>query len=232
MKLLAVDTSAKVTSVAVVDENGIVTEFNSNAKLTHSQALMPMIEAMLSCSNISIDDIDCFACATGPGSFTGLRIGISAIKGLAFCKNKPCVGVSTLQALGYNLKGFDGIICSAMDARCNQVYTSIYSSDSTSITELYDDRAITIDELWELLKNYNKNVFFVGDGADLCYNRFKQNANNIFLVNDLIKYQSASSVGLIALKKFEAGQATDANSLEPIYLRLPQAQRELKKLKG
>lgn len=137
MKILAVDTSAKVTTVAVVDESGIVAEFNSNAKLTHSQTLMPMVEALLSCSKISIDEIDCFACAVGPGSFTGLRIGISAIKGLAFYKNKPCVGVSSLWALAYNLSDIntDRIICAVMDARCNQVYTSIYEASDDGLID-------------------------------------------------------------------------------------------------
>ncbi len=233
MKILAVDTSAKVTSVAVVDENGILAEFNSDTKLTHSQSLMPMVDAMLSCSKISLDDIDGFACAVGPGSFTGLRIGIGAIKGLAYGKNKDCVGISTLNALAYNLKGFDGIICAAMDARCNQVYTSIYESSNNDMTCLYDDRAITIDELEEILKTFKKSIFFVGDGANLCYNKLKQKLDNVFLSSDLVKYQRASSIGFLALDKLKIGQAVQAGDLMPIYLRLPQAQRELiKKQEG
>ncbi|MEG0692838.1 MAG: tRNA (adenosine(37)-N6)-threonylcarbamoyltransferase complex dimerization subunit type 1 TsaB [Oscillospiraceae bacterium] len=226
---MAVDTSAKVTSVAVVDENGILAEFNSDTKLTHSQALMPMIEAMLSCSKLSLEDIDGFACAVGPGSFTGLRIGIGAIKGLAYGKNKPCVGISTLDGLTYNLKGFDGIVCAAMDARCNQVYTSISESSKDGLTALHDDCAISIDELADLLKSYKKNIFFVGDGANLCYNRLKQKLDNIILSSELVKYQRASSIGFLALEKLKNGQAVTASKLMPVYLRLPQAQRELLK---
>lgn len=229
MKILAVDTSAKVTSVAVVTENEILAEFNSDTKLTHSQALMPMLEAMLSCSKISLDDIDCFACAAGPGSFTGLRIGIAAIKGLAYGRDKPCVGISTLEGLAYNLKGVDGVVCAAMDARCNQVYTSIYQSTPTGLTPLFDDRAITIDELANLLETFKKNVFFVGDGANLCYNRMEQKLDNIILSSPLLRYQKASSIGFLALEKLKTEQAMTASELMPIYLRLPQAQRELLK---
>ena len=229
MKILAVDTSAKVTSVAVVDESGILAEFNSDTKLTHSQSLMPMVEAMLSCSQISLDDIDGFACAIGPGSFTGLRIGIGAVKGLAYGNHKSCIGISTLDALAYNLKGFDGIVCSVMDARCNQVYTSIFESSKDSLTSLYGDCAISIDELEKLLENYKKTIFLVGDGANLCYNRLEQNFDNITLSSDLIKFQKASSVGFLALERMKNGLATTASELIPVYLRLPQAQRELLK---
>lgn len=233
MKILAVDTSAKVTSVAIVDENGILSEFNSHTNLTHSQALMPMINSALSCSKISLNDIDCFACAVGPGSFTGLRIGIAAIKGLAYGQNKPCVGISTLDGLSYNLKGFDGIICAVMDARCKQVYTSIHEFCGEEMTVLHEDNAIKIDELEKILENYKKNIFLVGDGADLCYNILGQKLDNVFLSSNLLKFQKASSIGFLALAKLESGQSSQPSDLMPVYLRLPQAQRELiKKQEG
>ncbi len=232
MKILAVDTSAKVTSISVVTDKQVLAEFNIDTKLTHSQALMPMLDAVLNCAKISLDEIDCYAVSSGPGSFTGLRIGIGAIKGLSYANNKPCVAVSTLKALAFNMQGFDGIICAAMDARCNQVYTAMFESNQNSITRLTPDNAISLDELMESLKIHKKNIIFVGDGADLCYNKAKGNLDNAYLADALKKYQKASSVGFCAVQYYIDGKTCTAADLMPIYLRLPQAQRErLERLK-
>lgn len=229
MKVLAIDTSAKVSSVAVVDENGTIATFTINTALTHSQTLMPMISAVLKSSAIKLSNIDLFACSSGPGSFTGLRIGIAAIKGLAYGSAKPCVGVSTIEALAYNFLGIDSLICVAMDARCNQVYHGMFEVIEGKITRLSEDMAITVDDLYIMLKKYDKPIFLVGDGADLCYNKLGEKLSNLFLANDLLKRQNAQSVGALALQKANIGQTQKATKLMPTYLRLPQAQRELLK---
>lgn len=227
MRILSADTSAKTASVAVVDENGTIASCIVNNSLTHSQTLMPMISSMLSTSKLSIGEIDAFACSSGPGSFTGLRIGIGAIKGLAYGANKPCIGISTLEALGYNLIGIDGIVCAVMDARCNQVYTATFLSENGRIERITQDRAVSINDLKADLKKIEKTIFLVGDGAILCYNKMQDELADVRPANDLIIRQNASSVGAIALKKLLLNEALSARELLPTYLRLPQAQREL-----
>ncbi len=227
VNVLAIDTSAKVSSVAVICQEKVLSSFSVNQGLTHSQTLMPMIEDSLKNSGMNIKEIDAFAVSQGPGSFTGLRIGIAAIKGLAYALDKPCVGVSTLEALAYNMINSNGIICATMDARCKQVYTAIFESDGKNITRLTEDMAITIDQLEEILKKYNKNIFLVGDGASLCYNNI--NNHNLILADNINRQQNAQSVGYIALQQLALQKQTDAGSIMPVYLRLPQAQRELLK---
>lgn len=225
MIILSVDTSAKVSSVSVVNEDRILVEFNIDTRLTHSQTLMPMLNAVLECSNLTFDDIDYFAVANGPGSFTGLRIGIAAIKGLAFACNKQCIPVSTLKGLAYNLRDLDTIICATMDARCNQVYYALFDFQKKSLIRLCDDKADSIDNLIEHLSSYNKKIIFVGDGAELCYNKAKDILQNVSIASIERRYQKASSVGFAAFDDFE-GHKQDASELMPAYLRLPQAERE------
>lgn len=229
LNILAVDTSAKVTSVAIINEQRILSEFNIDTRLTHSQALMPMINSATTISRVDLSSIDGFAVAAGPGSFTGLRIGIGAIKGMAYALDKPCVSVSTLEALAQNLSECDGIICPVMDARCNQVYTALFDGTGDKITRLCEDMALTIDELLEKLSVYKKNVFFVGDGYDLCYNSAMGVMNNIRETHSNKRYQRAASVGFASIAHFYSGNVLSASELIPIYLRLPQAERELLK---
>lgn len=228
MKILSIDTSAKVTSVAIVSETAVLAEYSIDTKLTHSQALMPMVHSICSVSAIPLNSIDGFAVAVGPGSFTGLRISIGAIKGMAYALSRPCVGVSTLQGLALNLTDSDGIICATMDARCNQVYTAIFECSGGSVTRLCEDMAVTTDELLEKLTHYKKNIFLVGDGADLCYNKFKETHNNIMLADKSRRYQRASSIGFAAMVDFLAENTVSAAAIMPTYLRIPQAERELK----
>lgn len=229
MIILAVDTSAKVSSAAVADEDHILAEFSIHTALTHSQTLMPMIDHLLHTASLTISDIDGFAAACGPGSFTGLRIGIGAVKGMAFGTQKSCAGISTLEGLAFNLLGMEGILCTAMDARCGQVYTALFEGFPGHIQRLTDDMAISIDELAENLLKYQKNIFFVGDGANLCYNKLSKQLPNCFLAAENNRFQRAGSVALAARSVFESGQAVSAAELSPAYLRLPQAERELKK---
>ncbi len=225
MKILAVDSSAKACSVSLVDEDKILGEFFINTSLTHSQTLVPMIDAVLKNTSTDIKSVDAFAVSAGPGSFTGVRIGVAAIKGMAMPLDKPCYSVSTLEAMAYNLRGENCVACAVMDARCNQVYNALFLIKNGKITRLCDDRALSIDELAEDLKSYNGKTVLVGDGAQLCYNSYKELSLDIELAPEQQRYQRASGVAFAALTK----EPMTAESLMPTYLRLPQAERELKK---
>lgn len=229
MKILAVDCSAICGSMCVIDDGLIICESFINVKLTHSQTLMPMIDSCLKNAMVDIKDIDAFAVSNGPGSFTGIRIGISIIKGLAMALDKPCIAVSTLEAIAYNYKGFNATICSVMDARCNQLYNAIFKASDDNIARITQDRAISIDNLKEELLNMNDNVILVGDGASLCYNTLGKNLKNIKLAPIQLRYQHATGVALKALELAKLNEYTSYLELVPSYLRLSQAERELKK---
>lgn len=223
MKILSVDTSAVCASVAVCDGEKIVSLCSTNAGLTHSRTLLPMIDSALKNSETELSDIDCFACSAGPGSFTGIRIGIAAIKGLSDGTGKKCISVSTLEALAYNLLGQDVIACSVMDARCNQVYCAIFDVGENEVKRLTPDEAIKIDELSKKLEEYKKKIVFVGDGAEIC-----NKALGYSLAPSVTRFQNAASVAICAFRNFSEGKLIPASELMPIYLRLPQAERELK----
>ncbi len=225
MKILAVESSAVCASAAVCEDGRIISESFVNAGLTHSQTLMPLIKNCMDTAGVTLSDIDTVAVAHGPGSFTGVRIGIAAVKGIAF-GGKKCCGISTLEAMAYNLKGFDCVALCAMDARCSQVYMALFDCGE-SVTRLCEDKAVMISELPELIRNCKKNVFILGDGAELCYNYLKNVCCNVYLAPQLCRYQRASSVAVAAFSG--AGEVTDADRLIPVYLRVPQAERELKK---
>lgn len=222
MRILAVDTSAVCAAVAVTDEEKILSESQTNTGLTHSRTLMPMIDSTLKNAEISLDSIDFFACSAGPGSFTGIRIGVAAIKGLCDATGKSCIPVSTLEALAYNLLGRSCTAVSVMDARCNQVYCGIFKVEGESVTRLTPDEAIRIDDLGQKLTEY-ENVIFVGDGAKICHK-----ALGFGIASPSEIYQKGSSVALCALKSFSEEKLIKGAELMPVYLRLPQAERELK----
>ena len=229
MKILAIDTSATAASTAICDENKIIGEFFINTKLTHSRTLMPMVESLLANTNLTTTDITAVAVNCGPGSFTGVRIGVAAAKGLAFADDLPCIEVSTLESLAYNLQSANGIICSVMDARCSQVYNALFKCDGVKPERLCKDRALSVAELSEELKSYDERIILVGDGAELCYNAMKELLPNVELAPISIRFQRASSTAEIAVQKFNDGEVLSAAELMPMYLRLPQAERELKK---
>lgn len=222
MRILAVDTSAVCASVAITQDEKILSECSTNTGLTHSRTLMPMIDSALKNAEIELDSIDYLACSVGPGSFTGIRIGVAAIKGLADATKKKCIPVSTLEALAFNLTGQNVTAVSVMDARCNQVYCAIFKVQGEIIQRLTEDMALQIEELGQKLKEH-KNIVFVGDGAKLCHEKLGYStagAGNI--------YQRGSSVAFAAQKDFAQEKAIEAKNLMPTYLRLPQAERELK----
>lgn len=235
MKILALECSATPASVAVLDGDKLIAESFSNVKLTHSQTLMPMIENLLSASKIKLSEIDGFAISNGPGSFTGVRIGISAVKGLAAAKKLPCVGISTLLAMAYNYSDTDCIVCAVMDARCNQFYNAIFDITNGQITRLCEDRALMCDELLKEIKNISQNsdkhIIIVGDGANAFY-KVASIIEGVKKAHPSHEFQNAVGVGYAALECFEKGQTITPNDLLPFYLRLPQAERELKMKKG
>lgn len=231
MKLLAIDSSARAASAAVCDDERILCESYVDVKLTHSETLLLMLDAVLRAAALDLSGIDCIAVSAGPGSFTGLRIGIAAVKGLAYPKGLPCIAVSTLEGLAYNLTGQSCIACAVMDARCKQVYTACFDVEGDTVTRMTEDDAITIETLGEKLLQISgeKPVILVGDGAVLCYNNLGENIR-IRLAPEQLRYQHANSVGRCARGK--TAQAVSAGELIPAYLRLPQAQRELNKKEG
>lgn len=232
MKILAVDSSAKTAGVAVVDENAqIISESFVNAGLTHSETLLPMVDSVLERAKLSIRDIDAFAVTNGPGSFTGIRIGIAAVKGLVAPHNTPCCGVSTLKAMAYNLMGDDCIACCAMDARCAQVYFAAFRCFAGKVERLTEDMAIPASKLIDYLAEYSaEKVICVGDGANIAYESLHDELPNVFLASANLRYQRAWGAACAAVS--EDMDFKPASELLPVYLRLSQAERELKKKNG
>lgn len=220
--ILGIDSSAVSVGAAVCDGGAVVAEGFINNRITHSQTLMPLVESILTNAKLTLADIDAFAVSAGPGSFTGLRIGISAVKGMAYALGKPCRAVSTLYAMSFNLLSWEGVVCAVMDARCGQVYNALFRSRDGGIERLCEDRAIKADELKAELdgKYAGERIMLVGDGAKLCYDRF--GGDNILLADERQRYQNG--VGVCLAAQF-VPDITPA-ALMPAYLRLPQAERE------
>lgn len=228
MNILAIDTTGLVASIAIVDENKTIGEFTTNYKKTHSQTLMPMLEQLMKILDMELSEIDYIACASGPGSFTGLRIGGATAKGLAHGLNKKIIPVPTLDALAYNVCESNGIIVPIMDARRNQVYTSIYKGGS-DFKPLIDYTACPIEDIIQAAKNYNEKAIFIGDGVNAYEEIIRE--NNFEIGNPSNNMQRASCVGALALNRIN--QTVDCNEFEILYLRKSQAERELEeKLNG
>ncbi|MBE6577837.1 MAG: tRNA (adenosine(37)-N6)-threonylcarbamoyltransferase complex dimerization subunit type 1 TsaB [Ruminococcaceae bacterium] len=225
MKILALDSSALIASVALCEDGKLLSEYTLNNKNTHSETLLPMIESMLSHFSMTLSDIDLFAASAGPGSFTGVRIGAATLKGLAFGSEKPCVEVSTLEALACNLLGFEGLICPVMNARRSQVYTALFRSDGKTLTRLMDDSAMAISELDELLSKYEERVMLCGDGYDITVQAF--NKTEIKYTPERLRHQSAFSVACVALELYGKGEHKSDTAFKVNYLRPSQAEREL-----
>ncbi len=220
MKILAVECSAGPASVAITENGKVLASEFKNLKLTHSETLLPMAESVLNAANLTIKDIDAFAVAAGPGSFTGVRIGIALIKGLATPEKKPVAAVSTLYAMAQLHRDTDCLLCCCMDARCNQVYNALFKISGGEITRITPDRALLCEELLSELKTdyAGEKIIITGDGANVFYPYAQDIAE---LSPEERVYQNAVGVALSA-KEFES-----AEKINPIYLRLPQAEREL-----
>ncbi|MBO2526971.1 MAG: tRNA (adenosine(37)-N6)-threonylcarbamoyltransferase complex dimerization subunit type 1 TsaB [Clostridiales bacterium] len=226
MRILAFETSAKAASVALMEEERLLGEYYLNCGQTHSRTLMQMAQELLENCALTPSDVTAVACAAGPGSFTGVRIGVAAAKGFAWGRELPCVGVSTMEGMAQQAAIFDGIICCAMDARREQVYNALFSCEGGRLTRLTEDRAISLEELEQELKTHEKAKIMVGDGAQLCYNTFSEIVPGCILTPEQIVMQRASGVALCARKLLLTGAAFDGAALEPNYLRLSQAERE------
>lgn len=217
--ILGIDSSAISAGCALVEDDKIIAEQYLNTRHTHSETLLPMISGMLKSAGVELGDVEKIAVSTGPGSFTGLRIGISTAKGLADAVGKKCVAVSTLEMIAYNFVGVDGIICACMDARCKQVYNALFKSENGVITRLCDDRAISADELSTELGKIGGKIILAGDGAELMHGFTEEKYT---LAPPTLRFQRGSGVCFAARDLSEVEPA----ALMPKYLRLPQAERE------
>lgn len=226
MKILALETSAKSASAAVVEHGTVLASAYQCSGLTHSRTLMPMVEDMLRNSELNAQDMDAIAVAAGPGSFTGLRIGVSAVKGLAWALEKPCCAVSTLEGMAENLRHLDDtlVIC-AMDARRNQVYNALFIAENGELRRVSEDRAIGLHELLAELNTLDLPAkrMALGDGAELCHRYLTENGFDCRLAPAMLIRQNAVGVALAAERK---GEFIPAEALAPAYLRLSQAERE------
>ena len=224
MYMLAFEASAKAASAALACDGRLVSQYFQSSGLTHSRTLLPMALDMLKNCELTISDIDVFAVSHGPGSFTGVRIGVSTVKGLCWGADKPAIGVSTLQAMAWNgeCAAPGSVICCAMDARRNQVYNALFEFESGGPRRLCPDRAVSLAELAEELRLCGKSVFVLGDGAELCCRYFAQRDIDAVLAPEAVRLQNAWGVCRAA-----GGETPqDADKLLPVYLRLSQAERE------
>lgn len=227
--ILAVDTSAKPVSCALAEGERVLASYYANTGSTHSQTLLPMIESLLKVSGKKVEDLDALAVNAGPGSFTGVRIGVSAVKGLAFTTNLPCVAVSTLECMAENtVAPPNSVICCLMDARCQQVYGALFEKDRDGVLHrLSEDEALTVAQMGEKVAALQRPIILVGDGSEMCYRAWKDTISGVMLAPASVRYQNAAATALIAVRRYEAGQTVSAEELLPLYLRLPQAEREL-----
>lgn len=240
MLILALDSTAQVGSVALCEDETLVAEYTVNTGHTHSETLLPMVESVLKIAGYTVDDVDLFVCTAGPGSFTGVRIGAATVKGLAFGKGKPCIGVSTLEALALNGVALDGILCPAMNARRQQVYNALFDGNGQDAVRLCDDRALAITELGEELqaKYPGRTVYLMGDGAKLVYDALsgdpsKDLGGRLRMLPERLLHQSGYNTALCGLKLWRAGVRTDDAELAPVYLRPSQAERvRMERLNG
>lgn len=232
MLILAFETSAKAASAALLEDGRLLGESYQNTGLTHSQTLLVMAENLLAQCGKTVAQVTAVAVAAGPGSFTGVRIGVAAAKGFAWGRELPCYGVSTLEAMALSLGAWQGYVCPCMDARRSQVYNALFSVKHGTLERLREDRAIALSELAEELKALDGPIFLVGDGSTLAYRTLSGEIPNLVLPPEHRMHQRADGVALLAAQKIAAGESGDANALTPNYLRLSQAERErMEKLK-
>lgn len=228
MRILALETSAKSVSCAVTEDGAVLARAFQCTGLTHSRTLLPMVDAMLQNAELAPESIDLYAVAAGPGSFTGLRIGVSALKGLAWAADKPCAGVSTLLAMAQNLAHSDALLVCAMDARRSQVYNALFEARGGVLTRLTPDRALGLDELAEELRGDTRRKLVLGDGAVLAHGSLTQSGVACELAPAALRYQDAVGVALAAQEAAERGETCSAQELAISYLRVSQAERERK----
>ena len=225
--ILAFDSTAKVASVALVADGRILAQHSLDLGLTQSELLLPMAEHCLACAGKDLSAVSALACTVGPGSFTGVRIGVATVKGLAFGRNIPCIEVSTLEALAENLRGIRGVFAAVMDARRSQVYCALFSCDGENMTRLTPDRAISLDEFCEELKIHEGvDIYLVGDGYEVARRHLMSKGISLCTTPITLRNQNAASVALVAERMLNEGRSVSDREISPSYLRLPQAERE------
>lgn len=227
MRILALDSSGMVASVAIVEEELVLAEYTLNYKKTHSQTLLPMLDELAKQIELDLDTIDAIAVAAGPGSFTGLRIGSATAKGLGLALNKPIIPVPTVDGLAYNLYGVEYLICPLMDARREQVYTGLYTFERDKMINIMPQSAMAITEIVDFINNANKPVIFLGDGVGVYKNVIEEQLQvPYFFAPAHLARQRASAIGVLAGIYYKEGKIEDAREHKPDYLRLSQAERE------
>lgn len=227
MKILALDSSGLVASVAVVEDEKLLAEYTVNYKKTHSQTLLPMLDEIAKMIDLDLYSVDAIAVAAGPGSFTGLRIGSATAKGLGLALNKPLIAVPTVDALAYNLYGTDKLVCPLMDARRNQVYTGVYAFDDRTLKILKPQMAVSIEDLTEMLNEMGQEVLFLGDGVPVYQKQIDEKMKVPYhYVPAHLNKQRAAAVAVLGERYFQEGKTEEARDHQPDYLRLSQAERE------
>lgn len=230
MKILSVDTSSIVCSVAILDDLNVLYEKSIDNALTHSEKLMPMIKEGLETIGLTIKDIDLFACSRGPGSFTGIRIGISTIKAFIDVFEKPAIGITSLEGLAYNIDN-EGLILSLIDAKNDNAYAGLFSLQNGKYTPVSECMADNIDNILSYLKKYsNSNITFVGDGLHVYKDKLFSAFPHCTFADDILNKNNAISIGIAAFNKYNNGEFF--NSLSPLYLRKSQAERMLEEGKN
>lgn len=225
MKILALESSAKAASCAVLaDGIPLATAWQATG-LTHSRTLLPMVQDMLRSSELELSDMDAIAIAAGPGSFTGLRIGLASVKGLSWAADKPCIGISTLEGMAHPLRHLNSIIVCAMDARRSQIYNAVFLAENGTLTRLREDRAISLEDAAADIRDFDGPITIVGDGAALCHDYFTKAGIDCTLAPAHLRQQSALGVAMAA-EAAGMDAAVSAQDLAPVYLRLSQAERE------
>ena len=227
MKILAFDSTARAASVAVCDGEQLLGLYNIDNGLTQSELLLPMAENLLNSLKLDFKDIDLVCAATGPGSFTGVRIGTALVKGIAFGRNIPCVSVSTLEELAENITPLRGILVPVMDAKRGQVYTAIFKSNGKTAERVSEDMAISIEELAEILRKYDgESIYLSGDGYDVAKKGLMACSIEVMETPELLICENAYSCAKVALRKYNRGEFCTDTEISATYLRLPQAERE------
>ena len=226
MLILAFETSAKAASVALLEDGKLLGESYQNTGLTHSQTIMVMAEDLLKQCGKQVSGLTAIGVANGPGSFTGIRIGVAAAKGFAWGAELPCCGTSTLASMAVGLGIWQGYVCPVMDARRSQVYNALFHVDCGKYTRIREDRAISLRELGEDVKNLSEPIFLVGDGSVLCYNTLSEEVPGLVLPPEHRMHQRAAGVALETERMLKTGGSFPGEALVPNYLRLSQAERE------
>ena len=234
MKILALDTSSIVATVAVMEDEKLIAEIILNYKKTHSEKLMPMIEEILNHCEMEPKEIDVFAASLGPGSFTGLRIGMTTVKAMAQALNKPVVGVPTLEGLAYNVLYADGLICPIIDAQRDMVYTALYRWEGTGLQEVMEQQVLSVEDLINDLRDKNEKVIFVGDAVDKFRNKLEESLDTqANFPPTMVSMPRAASIAQLAKIKVLKGESMEASQLVPLYMRKSQAEHQYdERMKG